>query len=441
MGDTPEVRSDLRQLEERSLLQCTRAPNQPAQYDLHPIVRRYAYDRLRNVAQTHAQLVGYFEAVPPAAKVQTLADLHPAIELYHHLTRAGRYDEAYHLFYDHLAMPLFFQLGAYQTRIELLRALFPDGKSQHPCLQREEYQAWILSSLGNSYSAAGQPTAAVPLNEQANAIHEKQGDKENLALGLINLADDQSRIGAFRAAATNLRRSIALCQEIEEEHLNENEAAGHQEYGRLLALCGDWAASAAELETALIHWTAEKDTQGQGLIWATRAHAALLRREAGAAQEAAREALRLADEFARTRFPLERDYVQAHWLLGWAALAKGELATAHPHLDEALRRCRAINNVEHEPVILLAMARLARAEARLGDAEELAEEARLIAERAGYKPDLADIHNLLAQLALDTGDRPAARTHAQRAHDYATCDGPPYAYQSALDEAQRLLAL
>ena len=97
--------------------------------------------------------------------------------------------------------------------------------------------------------------------------------------------------------------------------------------------------------------------------------------------------------------------------------------------------------MEQEPTILLATARLARAEARLGDAEELAEEARLMAERAGYKPNLADIHNLLAQLALDRGAHPAARTHAQRAHDYAYCDGPPYAYQSALDEAQRLLTL
>lgn len=438
MGDTPEVRSDLRRLEERSLLQCTRAPNQPAQYDLHPIVRRYAYDHLRNAAETHAQLVNYFEAVPPKEKVQTLADLHPAIELYHHLTRAGRYDEAFVLFRDDLATPLFYQLGTYQTQIELLRALFPAGESQPPRLQQEDGRAWTLSALGNSYSFAGQPAAAVPLYEQANAIAEKQGNKKSLSHGLCNLADEQSMIGAFRAAATNLRHLVALGQEIEERFV---EAIGHCEYGRLLALYGDEATSAAELGTALAQFTAEREFQAQGIVWIHRAYAALLRGEAGAAQEAAREALRLADEKARTHHPNERDYIRVHWLLGWAALAKGELATAHTHLDETLRRCRAINIVYHEPAILLATARLARAEARLGDAEELAEEARLIAERAGYKLDLADIHNLLAQLALDTGDRLASRTHAQRAHDYAYCDGPPYAYQSALDEAQRLLAL
>jgi hypothetical protein len=67
------------------------------------------------------------------------------------------------------------------------------------------------------------------------------------------------------------------------------------------------------------------------------------------------------------------------------------------------------------------------------------DEARLIAERAGYVLDLADIHNLLAQLALAEGDRAAAREHAQHAKKYAFCDGPPYSYKVAFDEAERLL--
>jgi hypothetical protein len=52
---------------------------------------------------------------------------------------------------------------------------------------------------------------------------------------------------------------------------------------------------------------------------------------------------------------------------------------------------------------------------------------------------LAEIRNLLAQLALDAGDRAAARQHAQQAKDYAFCDGPPYSYQVAYEEAERLL--
>ncbi len=136
--------------------------------------------------------------------------------------------------------------------------------------------------------------------------------------------------------------------------------------------------------------------------------------------------------------------MQVHWLLGWAQLGLGALATAQSHLDEALRRCRAINLVEFETSILLAQARLAVAKGTsqllLADAQRLAQEARHIAQRADYVLDLADLHNLLAQLALDTGNQEEAHHHAQQAHDYAYCDGPPFAYQSALDEAKRLLA-
>jgi hypothetical protein len=117
------------------------------------------------------------------------------------------------------------------------------------------------------------------------------------------------------------------------------------------------------------------------------------------------------------------------------------LAAAQSHLDEALRRCRAINLVQDEPSILLAQARLAAKQGQLPVAHSLAEEAQHIAARAGYVLNLADIHNFRAQLALDAGDRDVAQQLAQQAHDYAWCDGPPYAYQSALDEAQRLLAL
>ncbi len=386
------------------------------------------------------QLIVYFEAVPKLQKINSLGDLAPTIELYHHLTRAERYDEAVVLFRDRLANPLYFQLGAYQKVIELLRALFPDGEAKPSRLNKEGDQAWTLNLLAISYSAAGQPEAAVPLCQQAVDIYEKQGDKKSTAVGLGDLADDQTKIGALAAAADNLRRSIALCQEIEDRFW---EAVGHQAYGRLLATCGDWANSAAELDLSTACWDSTDDYQGLCLDWAYRALSALLQGDGVAAQPAAQEALRLADETARTSYPVERDYVRAHWLLGCAALAQGNYPESQTRLDEALRRCRAINMVHHEPAILLAQARLARATGQANRSHAYAQQAVTIAQRAGYVLDLADCHNHLAHLALDAGDTAAARSearaHAQTARDYAFCDGPPYAYQSALDEAERLI--
>ncbi|MCB0192565.1 MAG: tetratricopeptide repeat protein [Anaerolineae bacterium] len=427
-------RTEITTLERRGLVQRTelRLNGQPtAHYDLHPIVRRYAYSRLTDPTATHTQLVIYFEAVPEPERVRSLDDLRPTIELYHHLVHAGRYDEAHELFRDRLTNPLYFQLGAYRQCIELLRALFPDGEDQPPRLSKEDDQGWTLAALANSYSLAGQPAAAIPLFEQQIAIREKQGDKKNLAIGLGNLANSHRELGNLRAAADNLRRRIALCREIEDRF---NEAIGHHELGRVLAYGGDWAVAKTELETALEQFTDEKVVQSQGLTWAYRALAALLQGQAAEALAAAQEAYNIA-----TNRRNERDHIRAEWLIGWATLAQGQLDTAQTHLDEALRRCRAINMVDHEPSILLARARLAVAQANPAQAQTLAAEARLIAERAGYVLNLADIHNLLAQLALDGGDRAGAREHAEKAKRYAWCDGPPYYYKVAYEEAERLL--
>ncbi|MCB9430389.1 MAG: hypothetical protein H6668_00245 [Ardenticatenaceae bacterium] len=437
-----QLRQDLQRLEERGLLQRTvrrwEDGEADTHYDLHPIVRRYAYDRLSDRAGMHGQLVVYFEAVPKPQRIGSLEDLAPAIELYHHLTRAGRYDEACDLFYDRLHSPLYYQMGAYQTYTELLLALFPDGVDKLPRLSKEVAQAWTLNGLGNSYSLAGRPKTAVSFFERDIAILEKLGDKKTLVVPLGNLAYmAQIHIGELTAVSHNLRRRISLCREIEDRF---NEAVGHQEYGRLLATTSNWAEAAKEFDTALEQNKADNIIQGQGITWAYCAQAALLQGEAAAALRAAQEALRLADEYARTSYPVERDYVQVYWLLGWARLGLGDLAAAQGHLDEALRRCRAINLVQLEPSILLAQARLAAAQGGQPQALALAAEAQTIAARAGYVLNLADIHNFRAGLALAAGEREAARQLAQQARGYAWCDGPPFAYQPALDEANRLLA-
>ena len=86
--------------------------------------------------------------MPEAEKVTRLEDLAPVIELYHHTVRAGQFDEAFTLYRDRLADPLYFQFGAYQLIIDLLRALFPDGEDRPPRLKDESDQAWTLNAIG-----------------------------------------------------------------------------------------------------------------------------------------------------------------------------------------------------------------------------------------------------------------------------------------------------
>jgi tetratricopeptide (TPR) repeat protein len=343
--------------------------------------------------------------------------------------------------------------GRYQLRIDLLRALFPDGEDRPPRLKNESHQGWTLNELANSYSLSGQPRRAVPLFEQSHAIWDKAGDESNLAIGLGNLAYmAQIHVGALRAADANLRRSVALCREIKEEF---SEAIGHEELGRLLAYLGAYAESDTELATALKAFEKMGHVQPQGVAWAYRALRELLLLRQAACRgnlesqiadlksppASARRALELADEDARARYPVERDYVCAHWLLGAAHRAAEQHDEAERHLSEALERCRRINNVEHEADVLIDLARLRAATGLPDEARRLAEEALLITERSGYVLQGADAHLELAKLALARGDKTAALDHAKEARRLATCDGlPDYTYKAAYDEAGALLA-
>ena len=115
------------------------------------------------------------------------------------------------------------------------------------------------------------------------------------------------------------------------------------------------------------------------------------------------------------------------------------MAEAESHLAEALTQLRRINLVELEPDILLAWARWHRAKGNVQQARENAQEALAIADRSEYRLKQADIHNFLVRLSLDEGALEAARTHAEAAYERAWCDGPPHAYQTALNGAEQLL--
>jgi tetratricopeptide (TPR) repeat protein len=440
------LKTDLRKLVARGLLHYD---VKQARFDLHPIVRRYAYDRLASADRTtaHTRLRDYFAAVPEVEKVTSLEDLAPVIELYHHTVRAGQLDEAFELYRDRLD-PLYYQLGAYQLIIHLMRSLFPDGEDRAPRLKDEGDQGWTLNELANSYSRSGQPRLAVPLHEQHNAICEKRDDKRDRGIGLSNIAGlAQLHIGEFRAAETNLRRSIALCGEIEDEFWG---AVGRQHLGRLLAYRGRFAESETELVAAWAIFEEQGEVQSQGIVWAYRAQRELLLLRSNSdsasdtlqrALDSAGRALELADETASTHYPHERDYVRAHWLLGAAHRVAGQHDRAESHLHEALERCRRINMVDHEADILIDSARLRAATGGADEARRLAEEALVITERSGYVLQGADAHLELGKLAQASGDEDAAREHAREAKELATCDGPPdYTYKAAYDEAVGLLA-
>ena len=442
---TPPLQNDLHDLVERGVLHFDAKDRK---FDLHPIVRHYAYDRLTAADKqgTHAQLADYFAAVPAPQKATALADLAPVIELYHHLVRAGKLDEACDLLFERLVPnPLHFQFGAYQLCVELLRALFLDGEDKPPRLKKESDQAWTLNALANSYALSGQSRYAVPLLEMQNVICEKAGDKKNLAIGLGNVADDQLKIGELSAAQRNLRRRIDLCREIADEF---KEAIGHQELGRILSYRGAWEEAEQELAISTKYWEKTNDYDGLCIDNAYRSLLLLLQKDSLHAIAYAKKSLDAWEKDAKVSYPTPRTLVRTLWLLGSAYRMNNELTLAEEALSKALQLCRQINAVADEADILLDVARLRYVKGDFKDAQEKASEALVIAERSGYVLVGADVHLLLATLAVEGyrleglkvgSDKEAAIYHAKEALRLATCEGGEYKYKVAYEEAERML--
>jgi tetratricopeptide (TPR) repeat protein len=424
----PEFDTALIDLVDRGLLLRDPTTNK---YDLHPIIRGYCYDRLTDKRGVHSQLRDYFATVPSKKQeeIESLADLDPVIELYHHTVKSGKYDEAVMLIRGRLTPnPLYFRFGAYGLCVELLLQLFPDGENKQPRLKDETAIAWTLNGLANSYALSGLSRRAIPLLERHNRLSRKQRDKPELAVGLDNLAGmAEFPLGLLETAESNLRESISICKEISNEF---QESVGHQWLGPLLAYRSKFKDSKEELDRSTRYWSKIDDEQGLCIDHSHLARRALLMSEPRQALKYAQKARELADAEH-----YERDIICAEWLFGAALLANGDLGEAESHLGEALQRDRRINTVDLEVSILLELAKLRHIQKHDSEALKLATEALTIADRCEYRLNQAEIHNFLAQFYFDTEDKTKAHEHAKIAKERAECG-----YVPALNQAVALLA-
>jgi len=426
--------SSLEELRVRGLLQRDLTTNR---YDLHPIVRHYAYDRLTDKKGVHTHLRNYFARIPAPEgnSVQRIEDLAPVLELFHHTIRSGRFEKAQELFRNRLADVLYFRFGAYQSEIELLRAFFPAGDERPPRVKDQDNAGWLLNELANLYGLTGRPDDAVRLTEKAMEIAEERGKLRNLSVGLLNLAADQLSLGKLRDCESSLLRSISLCRQLMDQ---SGEGTGLYELARVLTYMGETKEATKHFRQAVE--AKRHHAQASGNIWAYQAIGALMNGAGPAALIASQQVAACAKKSMNEGYPVERDLVRGEWLLGASSVMAGTALTeAHTHLTRAVAGCRRLNLVEIEPDILLAWARWHYLRNDLRSARKYCDEALGIANRSAYRLKQAEIHIFKAKLAIHEQEPGRARAEAQIARERAWCDGPPYCYKPALIEAEKML--
>jgi tetratricopeptide (TPR) repeat protein len=424
----------LEELRERGLVSRDLMLNR---YDLHPLVRSYAYKHLNNKVDIHMILRDYFATIVEDIKiqdVQNLEDITLIIELYIHTLYARLYNDAIKLYVDRLNVSLS-KLGAYNITIDLLKKFF----EKDPDLAMKR----LCHPIAKAYEMAGYTRMSAKYYEYEVEIRKKQEDFRLAVIALRNLADVKISLGDLSSVESDLYEAIKLCQESRKKAIKPMipdkrdceeglEKGLHRKLGILLTYEGRFAEAKKEMNylPAKRRLARQSDIGPEGELSLYK----LLIKDFGGALNHANYMLKQAEKFGR-----ERDITFAEWLLGMIHFHLGNLSESEHYLNDAIVRCRTTNRVELEADILLGLALCEYAKHNLQEGISNAEKALDIANNREYRLKQADIHSSLGYLSLDSGNFETAKQHAQTARERSSCDGPPHIYKLALDEANRLL--
>jgi tetratricopeptide (TPR) repeat protein len=421
----------LTELEDRGLIGWDREANR---YDAHPIVRSVVW-RLTNAHDqraVYAALEAYFEPMqtPDRDQVKSLADLTPAIELYHTLVGLERYDDAFIFFRDNFKDALYFRLAAHRQCIAWLESLFPDGVSGRPRLVDEMNQWYAIHIMALSFKYTGEPGRAASLFERSCKIAERSDETEYWPALFAELGDSLRVTGAIYKAYIQLRKSLILARGIKKDF---DQGACTDYIGQLLCVTDNHATGLIALKRAQKFMNQQK--QAKGVLAGNIAEQLLRNGDYLKAASLIDEALELAAELT-----FERDVIRSLLLRGLVALALCKLEEAENRLHETLVRARSVNQVELELPALIALAELELKRGHLTEAKVRLDDVWEITERGPYRLREADAHNVLAAIELAQSNIPAAIEAATNAYKAAWCDGPPYAYHWGLQKAKAHLA-
>ena len=202
-----KLHNGLKELEDRGLLLWDRVKNR---YDLHPIVRGYAYEQMeeQDRRMTFRQMHNYFANLPPEDldKVEKLDDLKRSLELYEVLVRLGRWDDAMDVYDKHLKYALTYKLATYDTIVDLLMPLFPDGLEDLPRLSSYRGQNICLTDMATAFSYLGQTDKAMILRGLKIKLALKQKSYSSMGVGLRTYSS------SLRLDHNKLATSLKACK-------------------------------------------------------------------------------------------------------------------------------------------------------------------------------------------------------------------------------------
>lgn len=423
-----KLHNGLKELEDRGLLLWDRVKNR---YDLHPIVRGYAYEQMeeQDRRMTFRQMHNYFANLPPEDldKVEKLDDLKRSLELYEVLVRLGRWDDAMDVYDKHLKYALTYKLATYDTIVDLLMPLFPDGLDELPRLSSYRGQNICLTDMATAFSYLGQTDKAMTLRGLKIKLSLKQKSYSSMGVGLrtysSSLRLDQNKI------ATSLK-ACKLALEVAEASDDLDNAGITHMY--LLSLYRDmgWWIDAKDAYDRFNDLLQSRPALKKWQATADRFYAEMLIFQKRDANDLLNKIWRDAQKDPNKNQVHIREIYR---LRGESALQQGQFSTAAGFFLDTI----TLGHKSGIPVsgLLGRLAYVRACENLLEDAQQLLTEA-LADDEAGR---LHDLYNSAAETYLMMGDNQQAAQYAAMAYETAWADGPPFVWWWRLERARQVL--
>jgi tetratricopeptide (TPR) repeat protein len=428
-SNEPALDATLSDLEDRGLVGWDRRANR---YDLHPIVRGVSWRGLpRDVQQSvYEMLATHFQSIPQVdyEDVESLEDITARMELYNAVVQLGRRDEAFNML-DGAFVDVIARLSAWRDLGQLAKLII-DALSDDERLRYLGFYVLAFCEYFSGYPERAKTTFREVIDglEVFSPSWRHSGDQEGFGLFVALYGTVLSLTGALATGEKTVRQGLLVTRSVPNSPEVE---ASRIVLARSLSYRGQYGAARRILQRP---W--KESLKDIGLHRDLEfARIAIAQHDAGEAEQYASSALEVA-----LRYKDIKMQVDAATLYGAAALQLGNLRKAADLLHEAVNLARMHHFPNDEVASLLELARLHQLRNEPDIARRMLHDLGELTERGSYQLTQADALNLFAQLERDAGRLESAILAATDAYRAAWCDGPPFSYHRALEEAQSHLA-
>jgi len=430
----------LQDLEERGLIWWD-AVN--LEYDLHPVVRGYAFSQLEEDDRptTYTRIYYFFqeqESLYVPAEFNQLRDLQHLITMYHALIGSGEFDKAGQLFTQRVAVNLIQRGLGVNKGYELLLPLFGDGLGQMPTIDDEKIRLSLANfmSLALGYMGDNEKSFNLRTKIMKETLNAFEGMPKRMFSNMIYIINYASALKNDNKLIQTVR-CLRLVRELNQlEYVKnkvEQETMTQFIEGFILADLAGISATIQDWQTYLSRYnlllevlnSIEEPIEVSSLdttpfLW----HAIYLTVNDGDPNEVEQIFQKIETLNAeRNNLSTLRSILSTRADL---ALFQGNYQDAIQHSSQAVRMAN-----EQGVLDRLASQVLAQAHALGGDLDEAL---RLV-------EDGIDDHGRAAAIVyLKSGDHEAATESALKFYEYAWAQGEPYVRRYSLNLAREILA-